>query len=678
MSIKRWIFPQIDINKAQNIANECKIDLNLAKILLARGFETPADVEKFLRSDSEIPNPFELKDMQKGVDALEAALKNNEKITIFGDYDVDGITSTAIIYLYLKSLNANVDFITANRADGGYGLNFEIIEELKNRGTKLLITVDNGISSAAEIAVAYNEGIKVIVTDHHETPEILPQCEAIINPKQADCNGFSEICGALVILKFVAAHAVYNEHKISEIYDKYADFAALATIADICPLVAENRQIVVRGLEILNKNPKSAFKYIINRAMKGANAITAEDLAFYITPKLNAAGRMGDASRAVKMLVSDDENEIINLADEILAENERRRDITEEYTTRVLADLKDCDGRVKVACLRDIPEGIVGIVAARVTEIFGAPSVILGESDDGTATGSARSIKGFSIYGAVKSAEEILLRYGGHNQAAGLTINTENFAQLKQKINDYAQKNHEIMPFEEIYVDFNLSARDLNFTFCDMQKLLEPIGSANPRPIFCLQNTMLTDVAPTSTGKHLKLHFCKDSTKFTLMKFGTTADEFNFKKGDKLDLCVNLSKGEFRGQEQLDIRLIDIRAAEFAQEKVLQEVRLFEAFTRDENPQIPADLVPNRDDFINFFKFLSANPHVSNINANELALRLNRPDDYFKTAAMINIFNEVGIISLERANNRMNIQLCENPKKADLDSAPTMIKLKAR
>lgn len=676
MGIKQWNFPKIDESQARIIASECQIDIKLANILLARGFKNSEDVHKFLNSSSEMSDPFELKDMQKAVGALQSAIDRDEKITIFGDYDVDGITSTAILYLYLKTQNANVDFIIANRADGGYGLNLEVVERLKTLGTNLLITVDNGISAAPEVKVAYENGIKVIVTDHHEAPEVLPDCEAIINPKQDGCESFSEICGAFVVLKFVAAHAQSKGQDVSRVYHEYADFVALATIADICPLVCENRQIVTLGLEALKNRPKFALKYLIDRAVKNPSAITAEDVAFYITPKLNAAGRMGDATRAADMLVCDDEEEIVKLADDILNDNEKRREITEKYAQEVLMDLKNCDERVKISCLPNIPEGIVGIIAARVTETFGAPSIVLSQAEDGTATGSGRSVSGFSVYDAVKSAEEILLRYGGHNQAAGLTINTDDFMVLKQKIDEYAKKFHETMPFNQVFVDLDLPANELSFSLCSAQNLLEPIGSANVRPIFCIKNALLAEIVPISSGKHLRLNFSMDGVRFSIMKFGTTTKEFHYKKGDKLDLCVNLSQGEFAGKKQLNIRLIDLRTANLNQEKVLSEVRLFEAFLRDESPKVSEELIPMREDFINFFKFLSLNPSLENIDTLELALRLNRPNEFFKTAVMVKAFSEVGIVTFDRIANCMNIFLNEKAQKADLESAPTMVKLK--
>lgn len=601
MKFKRWIVEAPQKALAAALAEECDVDPFVALIAAGRGYSEPELLEEFLTDEPLLADPYELADIEKAAEIINEAIYSEEKIAVFGDYDVDGVTATALMFSYLKNRGARVSYYIPDREKEGYGINITAIDKLKDDGVDLIVTVDNGIAALSEIEYAKRLGIKVVVTDHHLPGGELPLADAVVDPHRADdYSEFKEICGAFVAFKVICA--VEGRTPEEMLYD-YGDLVALGTVADIMPLINENRAIVREGVNLISNGSRRGFTALLRAAGIEEDSLTASRLAFGVAPRLNAAGRVGDATRAAELLLTDDDEVADGLASVLNNENIRRQSLEKQILAEAV-EIVEKKGykhnRVIVVSGENWHGGVLGIVASRLCEKYARPAVVL-SVQDGVANGSARSIKGFSIYEALKDSSYLLTKFGGHEMAAGLTLYADSINSFRNAVNEYATRFSKLLP--ELKLDCKLNPAALSVDLAETLKVFEPFGVGNPTVLFGIFDLTLDKISPVAQGKHLRLAFSKGDTTFSAMLFGTTAAEFEYNVGDKVDIAVNLDTNLFNNNISLTVMVKEIRRSGINEEKLIKELSLYEDF-KSGNTDDYADIIPSRDDVVIIYKQL--------------------------------------------------------------------------
>lgn len=558
--VKKWETYNVDNKNVEEIAKKNNISLLLARILVNRGVDTEEKIKKFLYpSLDDLYNPYMLNDMEIAVKRIEEAIERNEKITIYGDYDVDGITSVTILKQFLDEQNIDVDYYLPNRLNEGYGLNNAALQKIKDRGTKLLITVDCGISAYEEIEFAKSIDIDVIVTDHHECPAILPNALAVIDPKRDDSTyPFNSLAGVGVTFKLIHALAL-KMNLPKENYLKFLDIVCMGTVADIVPLVEENRVIVKYGLEYIKNTSNVGLKALI--AVSGYSSIDSSAISFGLAPRINACGRMGEAETALKMLLTNDEAEAVNIANMLQEKNKERQEvekgIMQDAVNKIEAE-KMYEDNIIIVGSENWFHGVIGIVASKITEAYYKPSILVC-FEDGNGKGSGRSIDGFDLHEALNCCSEHLKKYGGHEMAIGLSIEKEKFSEFKNAIVKYANEKitEEYLPV--IKIDSEINMRDATGKTIEELKLLEPYGECNMPPIFMYKNIKVDSVRTLSNDKHLKLNVKEGNIVFDAIAFNMGDKKDSIRMGDKVDILFHLEVNRFNGRETIQLNVKDIK-----------------------------------------------------------------------------------------------------------------------
>lgn len=561
----KWVAKQSDPETAQKLSKELNLNPLCAKVLVNRGINTKEAAEQFIYPDvSRLLDPFLLVDMDKGVAKIEDAIKNNEKIVVYGDYDVDGITAVSIIYLYLKSRNADVSYYIPSRSDEGYGLNKEAVKMFKDNGNSLIITADCGITAYEDIEYASSLGISVVITDHHKCKENIPGALAVINPKRPDCNyPFKELSGVGVAFKLI--EALSGTGKSKELLEAFGDLLCLGTIADIVSLTGENRIFVTVGLELLKKPRNIGLKCLIKEAGLADKKLESSHVGFIIAPRINAVGRLGNALDAVKLFTTSDKKEAYELAVMLCEQNKRRQTIEQEILEEACAEIeakkyaeKD---RVIVLASDKWHHGVIGIVASRITEKYGKPCVLVSCEND-ESKGSCRGIAGFNMFEALSYCDDTLLKFGGHELAAGLSIKKENIEIFREKINKFAKENYNPNIFvEEIFYDSKISEKDISLDLTRSLELIEPCGMGNPTPLFMLEKVKIENVTYFGGNKHVRMMFSKKGFRVMVVGFGLGSNNNvrMLRDGDTVNAVVTPYTNVYNGENVPALRLKDIK-----------------------------------------------------------------------------------------------------------------------
>jgi single-stranded-DNA-specific exonuclease len=604
---RKWITAETDKEKAARLASETGADSLAVLILLSRGYDTAEKIREFLDSTS-LSDPFSLLDMDKAVARIRRALDEFERITVFGDYDADGVTATAILYSYLDIVGANADYVIPSREVDGYGLNFELIDKVKESGTKLIITVDNGINSFEEAEYIHSLGMDLIITDHHIQSGELPRALAVVDPHRTDETGQHTILsGAGVAFKLVCA--LEGEDTQNMLLD-YADLLAIGTIADIVPICGENRALISAGLRCINETPRPAIEAIRESAGLGDKEFNSRTVAYTIAPRINAAGRMGSAESALRLLLSEDYEEAQLLTAALEKANKERLE-TEKRITDEIERMFDEDptlysGRVIVVSGIGWHPGVIGIVAARLCERYGKPSVVVSVDENNLGRASARSIEGFSIFEALKYCSGYLHHYGGHTLAAGFSIDADKIDAFREAIEVYARTVKRAVP--TLSIDCRLNPKYIGNTLFDSLEYLEPFGAGNPSPVFGLFGMQIQAIRPVGNG-HVRLQLSREETKIEAVRFGVSVDELPFTVGDRVDLAVVIEKNEYMGTIRPSIQIKDMRFAGTDDEALFDGLIKYEEIAKGENPcdSGEIDACPTRAFMENLFRFLKAN-----------------------------------------------------------------------
>lgn len=605
MAFKRWVISPPEKQLAEMLAEECNTDSFIALIAASRGYTDPAELDEFLSDETIISDPFELSDMGKAVDIIWNSIYSEEQIAIYGDYDVDGITATALLYSYLKNKGANVIYHIPSREKDGYGMNISSIDMLHHRDVELIITVDNGIASIREIEYAKSLGMKVIVTDHHLPQEELPCPDALINPHRPDdISEFKDICGVEVAFKLLCAMEGKNPEEL--IYD-YGALVALGTVADVMPLRFENRAIVREGLRAIADKNNLGISALLRVEDIDPDSLTAAKLAFLVAPRINAAGRMGDAARGVELLITNDDETASSLAQALNADNIKRQGIEKKIFTEAVTKIEKSGykyNRVLVVSGENWHGGVIGIVASRLAEKYGKPAIVLSENGE-ISHGSARSVGDFSIYDAISNCSYLLTKFGGHEMAAGISLYTDTIEQFRSKINEYAMQSSR--PCLELKIDCKLKPSALSLELAEDIKVLEPFGQGNPVPVFAVLNSKITRITPVGNGKHLRINFSRDEVDFTAMLFGTTKNAFGFSEGETVDIAVTLGINEFGGEQRLSVVIKDIRKSNLNEDALLKQIDLYESFKSGVEGEY-LEILPSRKEVGEVYKELVKSP----------------------------------------------------------------------
>lgn len=672
MAHKKWIVADADKDRASMLSEKLNIDPLVAFLLVSRGIDDELKANAFLTDVTAFGSPFSFMDMDKACARINKAVDNGEKICIYGDYDCDGVTATALLYTFFESMGADVIYYIPNRLTEGYGMNISAIDKIKSMGTDLIVTVDNGISAIDEAEYIYSLGMELVVTDHHQIGDTLPRAEAVVNPHRSDNNlRFCDFAGVGVAFKL--ATALYDGDT-EELLEQFADLVAVGTIGDVVPLKDENRAFVKAGIELINSDSRLGISALRNAAGNSENYINSTDIAFQLCPRINAAGRMDNAANALELLICDDYDDAVFKAQQLNTENAHRHsvenNIIEDIKSLVSQNPSLVQDRVIVIDGKGYHHGVIGIVASHIVSYYGKPAIIIGVDENGDCTGSARSVEGFNIYDAICSCKDLLTHYGGHPLAAGLGMAECDIPQFRKRINEYAKKVYPVMPVESLKLDIKLSPFYLDLNLVDALEQLEPYGADNAQPVFGLFNMTLEKVTPIGEGKHIRLEVSKKGKVFRAVKFQTTADELPYSKGEHIDLAVKLSKSLFKGKYYLSIQVVDIRKNGIDDDKYFKEKTDYELFKLGNKNE--TELYPDRAVCSAIYRYLKQQG-TYRYSIDDLYFTLNQTVTYGQLSYALGAFSEAGLITMGSV-----IKVNEFAGKADLDNTQILKALKGR
>lgn len=678
MILRKWEVRPLDKERAAAFAQTYGVPFFLAMLMNIRGLDDAAHLREFLGEGEPLSDPFLLKDMDKAAARITRAVDNMEKIAVYGDYDADGVTSTAMLYSYLETRGADVIFYIPQREGEGYGMNMGAVEYLKEQGVSLIVTVDNGISSVQEVARANELGIDVVVTDHHRPQEILPDAVAVVDAyRPDDTSPYKHFSGVGIAFKLLMA-LEDGAGDVEDLLEAYSDLAAIGTIGDIVPLTGENRTLIRAGLERLSQSDRLGVQALLENAGIAGKALTSTNVAFTLVPRINATGRMGAPERAVRLLISGYEEEAEVLSEEICADNEERRRVEAEIAEAAFADIEAkgyMKDRVVVVDGENWHHGVIGIVASRVTERCGKPCMIISRGET-EAKGSGRSIEGFSLFEAICACGDLLIKFGGHPMAAGITLKPENIEAFRKRINRYAAEHFPQMPTQTVTLDCKLNPAALSVSMAQSLTQLEPFGNGNPQPVFGLFNMELSNVTPVGGGGHLRLTLEKNGAVITAMRFNTKPEELPYHIGDKIDLAVQLEAREFRGQPSLTVIVRDMKFAAFNTEKNIASLASFEKWQRGEvlSAEDKNRLYPDRACLAAIYRALRT---VNGKETDQVRFVSQFGKDMtlglFKTALLV--FEERGLVHSEIADDTFTATLIETSGKTDITRSPVLLAL---
>jgi single-stranded-DNA-specific exonuclease len=569
MMEKRWVVKESgDTAVVKQLARALDVSESLANLMVQRNITTVEEAKAFFNpSLDNLHDPFMMKDMNIAVERISTAVKKNEKILVYGDYDVDGTTAVALMYSFLKDQYSNVEYYIPDRYKEGYGVSYQGLDYAYQNNCKVVITLDCGIKAVEKVKYARTKGLDVIICDHHYPGDEIPKAVAVLDPKQPSCSyPYKELSGCGVGFKLIQAYSRVHGIPFSAI-SNYLDLVAVSIASDIVHITGENRIMAYFGLKQLNESPRTGLREII-RESEVTRALTIEDVVFKIGPRINAAGRMEAGSRAVDLLVSNNTILANGISKEINNFNIERRNVDRIITTEAMRmiseDQRTVNSRTTVLYNPHWKKGVIGIVASRLIETYYRPTVILTESN-GFATGSARSVQGYDLYQAIEACSDLLESFGGHMFAAGLTLKKENIRPFMERFEQYVNStitDEQLVP--RVFIDTELSFSEINEDYFKTISLFQPFGPENMSPIFFSRNVFDTGSGRMcgSSGEHLKLDLCQESTgqkSFSAIAFNQ-ANHFEYiKGGNPFDICYSMEMNEFRGNKNLQLNIRDIK-----------------------------------------------------------------------------------------------------------------------
>ncbi len=689
----------------------------MSRLLYCRGQQSPEQARSFLRmEETMLHDPFLMADMDKAVEIIRCAVSDKKKICIYGDYDVDGVTSVSMLYLYLESKGASVSYYIPDRIGEGYGMSSAAIDKMKQEGIGLIITVDTGITANDEIKHALDIGIDVIVTDHHECHGALPCALAVVNPKRIDDTyPFKNLAGVGVVFKLLCAYEFKcsdGESKlesVKKICNRYADLVALGTIADVMPVLDENRLIVSFGLRMIEKNARLGLSALIEASTQKVETfstvkkptrrprVTSGFVGYTIAPRINAAGRISNASIAVELFLTTDPAKAEQLSMQLCEINRFRQSeenkIAEQAYEKIESE-HDFDNNPVIVLEDDTwHHGVIGIVASRITEKYGLSSILI--SFDGQTTqdgspfdigkGSGRSIKGLNLVDALVHSQDLLVKFGGHELAAGLSITRANIDEFRNKINEYARSviDSGSAFLSSVEYDFEIDAKDIDMQFAEEIRYLEPYGISNPIPAFLIKDCVVCDVVPISGGKHTKLVVKKDDRCFVAMCFSRSQADLGIYATDRVDMVINIDINEYNGNRTVQMIVKDIHISDNYMRSLDEDKLRFEAILSGSPIIEGEDVVPQRADFVAFYNLIRRDIRFGNDSFSLRALlsKLEQSEHsipYIKLKFLLMVMREMNILGIDEIEKEYYVFKLTNSGKTDLDKSNILRKLRSQ
>lgn len=567
----------------------------LGTLLLSRGVLSVERAKEYFACSS-LADPFMLRDMDKAVEMIRAALDEGRKITVFGDYDCDGVTATVMLYSYLEAMGAEVDYYIPDRSEG-YGMSMDALKNIISGGTELIITVDNGISAVDEAEFLREQGIDLVITDHHQPPQDIPVCAACVDPHRADDNSpYKELCGAGVVLKLLCALEEDEEF----VMEQYAELAAIGTIGDVMPLTGENRYIVRRGLENIKNSQNLGLERLLRNAGVNIDGITASALAFSVCPRINAAGRILSADKAVRLLLADNPETASLLSEELEQLNNQRRSaeaaVLEEVNQRIASDSKLLAQRILIVSGEGWHHGIIGIVSARLLEKYGKPVFVIG-IENGEARGSARGIEGFSIYKLLEHCSPLLTKYGGHPKAGGFSLAADKISEFTDMAYEYCRRCYPKMPVCTASADMYADCRMLTQENVELMSRLEPFGEGNRQPVFLLKNCVVRSKRALKDGRYTSFEVQSGGATLKALSFRIPFAEFYAEVGSSVDIMATAEINEYNGATSVNLKVQEIRPSDFNEDRFFAAQRVYEEIVRGEgcDSRLAPRIIPDRD-----------------------------------------------------------------------------------
>ncbi len=680
-----------------------------ARLLLLRGYDSVDKIGRLLCfTDTVLHDPFLMKDMDKAANAILGAVGEGRHIAIFGDYDADGVSATSLLYLYLTSLAErmaiplSLGYYIPSRKGEGYGMSRDALDKLSEKGVELIITVDNGISAASEIAYAYSLGMQVVVTDHHECPPVLPTALAVVDPRREDCTyPFSELSGVGVAFKLITAiEMLYDEKSdrrdiVNRIYMEYSDLAALGTVADVMPLVNENRMIVSYGLGRMTKEPRPGIAALLDRANSKGGKVTSSTVGFGLAPRINAAGRMAQASRAVELFLQNDSEMTERLAEALCEYNKDRQLEEARIIEKVYEQIEEThdfhNDHFIVAEGDDWHSGVIGIVASHVVERYHLPTILItyGDSTEPNAgkfevgKGSGRGVKGFNLVEALAASSDCLVKFGGHEMAAGLSVTRGNVPELRRRLNDFVRDLPPETWQDEVCADLELAPRDITMELAEQLLLMEPFGSGNAMPLFYMCNAKIVRSYAFGNKKHLKLNFEKDGVQMSGVLFGAECEHFNLSVGEPVDIMFQVDINEYNGTRSVQLIVREMRLAEDFRLEMERASARYDEIAAGVRFSASENILPDREDCKRLYLLLRRLEGLEKHFAPErnllTILRSECPTmNLTKIRFMYDVMNERGLCRIERGlYNMIEFKILPQSGHVELSDSPVLHRLQS-
>ena len=651
----------------------------LAGILAARGITDPTEALTLLAGEEELSDPMLLTDMDKACARILEAIDKEQTIVVYGDYDVDGVTATALLYQHLKGMGASVKCMLPSREGDGYGLSKNAIQSIHDKGCQLIVTVDNGISALEEAEFAASLGVDLIVTDHHLPRDALPKAVAVVDPRRADDHSpFKGLCGAGVAFKLCAA---LDGCPPEEMLDYCGDLAAVGTVADVMPLTGENRTLVKAGLKLLQQTDRPGISALLEEVGLEGKPITAENVSYAIAPRINAAGRMDNAVTALQLVLCEDEERAEELAHKLneinVARQETEQEIVKAAQQQLDAEPAILEDRVILIWGRDWHPGVIGIVASRLVEKTGRPVIVVSVDEHGEGKGSGRSVQGFNLHECIASCEDILLRFGGHAMAAGLSVREENLPELRRRLNEWAARECAVLFTPPLECDLSIHLDRITVESVRRLEQLAPYGAENPTPVFVLEKAVIDGIFSVSEGKHCRLRLRQGNASIYAVWFGMPPEQLPYTMGDVVDAAVNLSVYESLRGAQLSGRILELHPAGFGN-AAAEQTALVQALRRGTplSAEQKARIAPERSDIITVYRELQARRwHAEDLQP--LFAKLGE-ENTGKILVAITALEQVGLIAVRERSGAKFWELVPAEGKKNLADAPILKCLEER
>jgi single-stranded-DNA-specific exonuclease len=655
--MKKWIAKLNDENTVQTLMSKTATSKLCAEVLVTRGLDTATKAVDFV-NPSEIEDPFVMVDMDKAVEVINKAVDSEQKICIYGDYDCDGITSTAMLQTYLELIGADV-FTYIPEREEGYGLNKSAVDKIHELGADLIITVDNGISAHLEADYIYELGMKLIVTDHHQPSETLPKAEAVVNAHRKSCpSKFKYLCGAGVVFKLIMA---LEGGDYESILEQFGDLVAIATIGDIVEISGENRKLVSDGLTYLKHTERVGLLALCEVANVDLETINSVKVAFQIVPRINASGRFGSPKIALELLTCEDEERAEELAQTLFELNNQRKEteveITKELDNIIAENPKILNDRVLTFVGDNLHHGVIGIVASKFCEKYDKPCFIIAKDGEDYYKGSARGVGSFSIFLCLQHCARVLERFGGHQGAGGFSLRKENLDEFKRLILEYADNTETfpVMPRTNYRVDKILIPSDITLDNVKSLSVLEPFGEGNQEPLFLMMNAKLLSITPMANDTSVRFNVFYQGKYFDIVQFRTSTKDVHLKLNSQVDFLVELSVNFYNGREKVSIIAMDYRLAGANQMKYFYALDTYEKFVSGKELTKPYldKLHPTIQELKVVYSYIVKNQPI---DVETLFLLINNDSmNYGKLRVCVDVFVEMGLVSYDLTNNVVKV-----------------------